>query len=638
MEHLEAFDPSEVWSERVLPPRNITVSQWADENRVLTGTASAERGQWATRPYQREPMDVLSPSHPCREVVLLSAAQMMKTEVILNFLGYIADVDPGPVLVVEPRAEDAKALSKDRVGPMFASTPCLRDKIAAVKSRDSNNTTMHKVFANGAGHITFTGAISPSGLAMRPIRYVLLDEVDRYPASAGSEGDPVSLAIKRTLEFERNRKIVLASTPTIKGISRIELAWRESDQREWEVPCPFCGHYQALVLGDGSGPGLVWPEGKPEEAMYRCAGCQQLIPHHRKAQMVAQGMYVARNPESLIPGFKITQLISPKKNWGAIATEFLAAKKSPETLKAFMNTVLAELWEDKHEVPTDAHALWSRCEPYEAEVPAGVTLLTAGVDVQADRLEIEIVGWGRDEESWSIAQHVIPGDTSGTEVWDQLECLLQSEYQHASGVALRIVCCCVDTGFKDATVLAFTRDRYRRRVYAIKGHAGEHPIWPRVPSKKNNTPFFMIGVDPAKSALYDRLRIDQPGPGYCHFPLGRDIQYFEQLTAERMYTRFHNGFPKREWRKESSVRNEALDCRVYAYAALFALYAAGLKLDVHCDRFAGLTGTRRSAPAAPTAEPAPEGNTPAPAPASQGSGDSWRSDRREEWIPKRKWF
>jgi len=239
---MQPFLMSEVGAAVVLPPREITVSQWADENRVLTGAAAAERGQWHTRPYQCEPMDVLSPSHPCRQVVLWSAAQMMKTEVLLNFIGFIADIDPGPVLVVEPRTEDAKALSKDRVAPMFRNTPALRGKIAPVKSRDSNNTTLHKVLSNGAGHITLTGAISPSGLAMRPIRYALLDEVDRYPASAGTEGDPVSLAVQRTAELAHNKKIVMASTPTIKGISRIELAWLESDQRDYFVPCPKCGH------------------------------------------------------------------------------------------------------------------------------------------------------------------------------------------------------------------------------------------------------------------------------------------------------------------------------------------------------------------------------------------------------------
>jgi phage terminase large subunit GpA-like protein len=341
---MQPFSIHEVGAAAMLPPREITVSQWADENRVLTGGAAAERGQWRSRPYQREPMDVLSPSHPCRQAVLLSGSQILKTEVLLNFLGFIADVDPGPVLVVEPRTEDAKALSKDRVAPMFRSTPALRGKISPVKSRDSNNTPLHQVFANGAGHITLTGAISPSGLAMRPIRYALLDEVDRYPASAGSEGDPVSLAVQRTAEFAHNKKIVMASTPTIKGISRIELAWGESDQRDYFVPCPKCGDFQMLVFGDGTGPGLVWPEKKPEEAMYRCAGCQELIPHHQKAWMVERGEYRAQNPSSPIPGFRLSQLISPKKSWGDIASEFLAAKKSPETLKAFKNTVLAELW------------------------------------------------------------------------------------------------------------------------------------------------------------------------------------------------------------------------------------------------------------------------------------------------------
>jgi phage terminase large subunit GpA-like protein len=629
---MRPFLMSEIGAAMVLPPREVTVSQWADENRVLTGTSAAERGQWHTRPYQREPMDALSPSHPCRQVVLWSAAQMMKTEVLLNFIGFIADVDPGPVLVVEPRTEDAKALSKDRIAPMFRSTPALHGKIAPVKSRDSNNTTLHKVLANGAGHITITGAISPSGLAMRPIRYALLDEVDRYPASAGSEGDPTGLAVQRTAEFAHNKKIVMASTPTIKGISRIELSWAESDQRDYFVPCPKCGHFQMLVFGDGSGPGLVWPEGKSEDAMYRCAGCQELIPHHQKAWMVERGEYRAQNPSSPIPGFRLSQLISPKKSWGDIASEFLAAKKSPETLKAFKNTVLAELWEDTHEVPTDAHALWNRCEPFEAEAPEGVALITAGVDVQADRLEMEIVGWGRDEESWSIAYHVIPGDVMRNEVWDHLEGLLLSEYLHASGLPMRIVATCIDCGFKDATVLRFTRDRYNRRVYATKGRAGASPIWPRKPSRKNQTPFFMIGVDAAKVAIFDRLKIGKPGPGCCHFPIGRDLGYFEQLTAEKKFTRYHNGFPKQEWRKPANARNEALDARNYAYAALHALYASGLKLQVHCERFARMVQSRRgqSQTAIPAVASSPASSEPrTPAPVERGEGP---------WIPRCKWF
>jgi phage terminase large subunit GpA-like protein len=597
----------------LLPPRDMTVSQWADENRVLTGAASAERGQWRTRPFQREPMDVLSPAHPSKMVVLLSSAQMLKTECLLNFLGFIADVDPGPALVVEPRIEDAKALSKDRVAPMFRATPVLRGKLATVKSRDSDNTVLHKAFTNGSGHVTFTGAISPSGLAMRPIRYALLDEVDRYPASAGTEGDPVSLAIQRTAEFEHNKKILLCSTPTIKGCSRIELAWLQSDQREYFVPCPHCGEFQVLELGDGAEGGLAWPEGHPEAAQYRCRHCKALIPEHKKASMVEQGGYRAQNPGSLIPGFRVNQLISPKRSWGTIATEFLAAKRSPETLKAFMNTVLATLWEEKHEVVADAHALWNRCEPFAAEVPEGACLLTAGVDVQADRIELEIASWGRDEESWSVAYHVIPGDILRNEVWAALDEILLSIYTHENGQQLRVQAACIDSGYKDATVLRFTRDRYNRRVFATKGRSGDGTIWPHKPSRKNQTPFFMIGVNAAKDAIHDRLKVKETGASFCHFPLGRDLEYFEQLTAEKKFIRYHNGFAKHEWRKADGARNEALDCRVYAYAALKSLGLSGAQLNLFCDRFAkhGRRITSAPPPKAPQEQSAEQ---PQPAP------------------------
>ncbi len=582
---MQAFSIAEVGAAALLPPPNITVSEWADANRRLTGSAAAERGQWRTRPYQREPMDCLGPQHPCRQVVIMSSAQMLKTECLLNFLGYIADVDPGPVLVVEPRMEDAKALSKDRVAPMFRATPQLAGKLAAVKSRDSDNTVLHKAFPNDTGHVTFTGAISPSGLAMRPIRYALLDEVDRYPVSAGSEGDPVYLAIQRTTEFKHNKKILLCSTPTIAGASRIFQAWLESDQREWMVPCPHCGHYQILAMGNGEGAGLVWPEGEPHLAQYRCEGCSQLIPHHEKERMEWQGKYVAHNPGSRIPGFHVSQLHSMKRDWGQIATEFIAAKKAPETLRAFVNTVLGELWEERSEVRPDAHALWNRCEPFESECPSEVCIISAGVDVQADRLVVEVVGWGRDEESWSLDHVVIPGDVARDEVWRELDAMLLRRYAHPAG-DLPVHVTCVDSGYKDAMVLRFTRDKFGRRVYAIKGRSGDLSIWPRKPSRKNQTPFFIVGVDAAKDAIYDRLKIADVGPLCCHFPIGRDLQYFDELTSEKKMTVYHNGYPKRQWKKPDGARNEALDCRVYAYAGLHALYFSGLKLNSLADKMA----------------------------------------------------
>jgi phage terminase large subunit GpA-like protein len=589
---MQVSDLAAVGAQALLPPEDITVSEWAEKHRRLTGSASSERGTWHTRPYQKEPMDVLSPSDPCREVVLMTCAQMMKTEVLLNFLGFIADVDPGPTLVVEPRTEDAKALSKDRLAPMFAATERLRGKLADVKSRDSDNTVLHKAFPNDSGHVTLTGAISPSGLAMRPIRYALLDEVDRYPLSAGTEGDPVTLAKRRTDEFAHNKKILLASTPTKIGSSRIHQAFLESDQREWYVPCPLCGEYQMLLMGDGTGAGLVWQEDKPETAHYRCAHCQGLIPHGKKAWMEERGKWVAHNPESKIPGFHINQLHG-KRSWGEIATEFVAAKKSPETLCAFVNTVLGELWEERSEVPPDAQGLFQRCETYGSECPAGVAIITAGVDVQADRLELEIVGWGVDEESWSLAYHAIPGDPSRTEVWNQLDELLLQVWKHPL-TELPVHAAAVDSGFKDAMVLRFCRDKFRRRVLATKGRTGDGPIWPRKPSRKLGTPFYMINVDAAKDSIYDRLKIEDPGAGFCHFPYGRDREYFDGLTSERKATRYRNGFPKREWRKGAGVRNEPLDCRVYAYAALHMLYLSGVRLNLVAERMTAALSERQA--------------------------------------------
>jgi len=287
------------------PPPRQTVSEWADANRWLSSEASAEPGPWRTdrAPYQRAILDALTPNSPYEHVVMMAAAQTGKTEVALNLVGYIIDRDPGPMLVVLPRVEDGEAWSKDRLAPMLRMTPCLNGKVADVRTRDSNNRILHKQFQGGS--ITIAGANSPAGLAMRPIRYVLLDEVDRYPASAGTEGDPVALAIKRSATWW-NRKILLVSTPTVKGASRIESWWLRSNQSSYWVPCPDCGAYQVLVW-----PNLEWPEGRPEEARYRCAHCGALIPPHRKAWMLARGEWRAANPKSKIAGFWISQLYSP---------------------------------------------------------------------------------------------------------------------------------------------------------------------------------------------------------------------------------------------------------------------------------------------------------------------------------------
>jgi len=517
------------------------------------------------------------------------------TECLNSFVGYVIDQDPGPILVVQPRVEDGEAWSKDRLAPMLRDTPCLRGKVADVRSRDANNRILHKRFQGGS--ITIAGANSPAGLAMRPIRYVLLDEVDRYPPSAGTEGDPVSLAIKRSTTWW-NRKILLVSSPTVKGASRIESWWLRSNQSSFWVPCPECGTFQILVW-----PGMEWPEAHPEEVQYRCNGCHALIPPYRKPWMLARGEWRAAKPKSKIAGFWISQLYSPWKEWGETAVEFLEAKAGgPETLRAFINTALAELWDDEAETSVDIAVLLGRREVYGPRLPAGVCTLTAGVDVQLDRIELELVGWGKGEESWSIEYQVFPGDPSAPDVWRSVDAFLNRQWPHEYGISLPVAACSIDSGFHTQAVYEFCRTRYHRRILAIKGKGGSLPVWPKRPTRNtiHKTPLWIVGVDSAKSVIYGRLKIDQPGPGYAHFPAERTAEWFEQLLSETLVTSYSRGVPVREWRRKKGVRAEVLDARVYAYAALCGLISMGLRLDAEADRIEALRPVpgqeRKSAP------------------------------------------
>ena len=567
------------------PPPDLSVSEWADENRRLSSESAAEKGEWRTDRalYQRAVMDAMGANSAYESVVLMWAAQSGKSSMLENFTGYIIDLDPGPLLVVEPREADAEAFSKDRLAPMLRDTPCLQGKVADSRSRDSNNTILHKKFLGGS--ITLAAANSPAGLAMRSIRYCLLDEVDRYPASAGSEGDPVNLAITRTANFW-NRKIVLCSTPTTKGSSRIEAAWLNSNQQSYWVPCPLCNRYQVLVW-----PNLIWPKGHPEQALYRCEHCGEMLASYRKPWMLARGEWRAANPKSKIAGFWINQLYSPWKEWPETAIEGVEARHGgPETWRAFINTALGELWDDEAETSVDVATLLVRREQYGPRIPAGVCLLTAGIDVQLDRAELELVGWGKGEESWSIEYRVFPGDPSAPEMWRSIDEYLNRQWPHEFGISLPIAASGIDSGFHTQQVYDFCRVRYHRRVFALKGKAGPLPVWPKKPTRNtiNRTPLWIVGVDSAKSVIYGRLKIEQPSPGYAHFPAERPAGWFEQLLSETLVTTYSKGVPVREWRPKKGVRTEALDARVYAYAALCGLVSMGLRVDAEAERVAAL--------------------------------------------------
>jgi phage terminase large subunit GpA-like protein len=463
-----------------------------------------------------------------------------------------------------------QAFSKDRLAPMLRDTPALHGKVSDPKARDSGNTMLHKTFPGG--QLTIAGANSSASLASRPIRVLLADEVDRYPVSAGTEGDPVSLAKKRTATFW-NRKVVLVSTPTIKGESRIEKAYLESDQRHFLAPCPDCGHEQRLMWAQ-----VRWPEGKPSGAEYCCIECGCLWGDAQRWAAVRKGRWQATAPFNGIAGFHLSELYSPWRKLGETAEDFIASKHDPERLQTWVNTALGETWESKGET-VDFDVIDSLREAYGPDdLPNRVTFATAGVDTQGDRLEVEIVGWGKDEESWGIGYHVLMGDPAQQGVWDDLDALLLETYRTEAGSTIRVKAACIDSGGHHAeAVMRFARERTRRRVYAIKGFGGAgKPIWPvRASRAKTKDLVYMVGVDTAKDTTYARLQIADPGPGFCHLPAnpetGYDQSWIEMLTAEQKVTKYKEGREYAAWYLPKGKRNEALDCRVYALAAMKSL-------------------------------------------------------------------
>lgn len=546
-------------------PPQLTVSEWADQNRVLSPESSAEPGQWRTEraEYQRGIMDALS--DPLVEtVVMMTSSQIGKTEMLGNCVGYYISQDPSPILVVMPTVEMGQTWSKDRLAPMLRDTECLRGLVKDVRSRDANNTVLHKVFPGG--HITISGANSAASLASRPIRMVLCDEVDRFPVSAGTEGDPVNLAFKRATTFW-NRKRVMTSTPTIKDYSRIEAAYEASDKRKYYVPCPVCNTYQVLKWGN-----VRWPQGEPDKSVIVCESCGKHLTDADKVKIIKSGEWRAEAPFKGIAGFWINEIYSPWVRLSEMVNNFLEAKKLPETLKVFVNTSLGETWEEKGETLKD-DILYNRRETYGPKIPMWAGVITASVDVQDDRLEVLTVAWGKGEECWCMDWQAFHGNPAKKEIWDKLDEYLLKSWEHESGAVMKIVSCCVDTGgHHTRQAYMFVKPRQVRRVYAVKGAKDPgKPIVSR-PTVSNlaKVKLFNLGVDTAKETIYARLKIEEFGDGYIHFPTQFDEEFFKQLTAEKIVTRYLKGFPKREWVKVRA-RNEALDLMVYNLAALALL-------------------------------------------------------------------
>lgn len=564
------------------PDRQLYVDEWADEYRYLSAIASAEAGRYRTSrtPYVKEIMRCLSPWHPAIRVVVVGGAQVGKTEIGNNWMGFTIHRDPCPMLMVQPTVEVAERVSKQRIAPMIDSTPVLRERVSEARTRDSSNTIRAKEFPGGL--LLITGANSSAGVRSAPIRKLFMDEVDEYPGDLEGQGDPISLAEKRTTTFAR-KKIYMASTPTVRHVSRIEREYKQSNQQRYYIPCPHCGHRDFLTWSgysdflkhdDGGHHRIEWHNHDPATAHMVCGGCAQEVEERHKTDMLARGEWRATaEGDGRTVGFHISGLYSPLgwKSWRECAEEFISSKNDRFKLKAWVNTVLAETFEEPGD-SIEAGVIKRRRETYKAEVPDGVGSIVIAVDTQGDRLEAVAKGYGQDEESWLIAFSQIFGDPSRAEVWRELDKFIAQEFVTESGKKLRADITVVDSGgLHTESVYRYCAARVNRNVFAIKGgtQVGK-PIVER-PSQTNRyrIPLFVICVDTGKDMVMSRLMVGQPGPGYMHLPHWLDDEFIEQLTAERAVFKYVKGRGSvREWEKLRD-RNEAFDLEVYALAALY---------------------------------------------------------------------
>ena len=597
----ELADPEELvalsWREFMAPPPVLSVTEWAERHRILSGKDSAEPGPYraARTPYAREPMDCLSAHSPVEEVVLMWGAQTSKTTVGSNWIGYLADVAPGPVMIVQPTIDMAKRYSRQRLVPMIEESPRLRQKVRENRSRDEANTTLLKEFAGG--FLAIAGANSAAGLRSMPVRDLFTDEEDAYPTDVDGEGDPVQLARARQSTFSR-RKHLRTSTPTVEGFSRIKQAFNASDRCTYHVPCPHCQELQPLEWGNDKPHGIRWDHDEaglpqPQTVRYVCAHCGGEIREHHKPTMLAAGRWVAENPgaqRGKVRGFQLSSLYSPLGwlSWQTLVVEWyaaIAAKRGGDTslMRVFINTRLAQTYEDEGD-KADESAIKRRA----ADIPLrqvqwGHHVRTLGVDVQGDRLEAYDWAWGRGLRRQLVDRIVIWGDPALPESEEGSPWAALTEYRrttilHASGQPVQLLATMIDSGgHHTQQVYVYARAHQHANVMAVKGSSqsgrailgkptDQEVNW-RGQKLKRGVKLWPIGTDTAKAEIYGRLRVTEPGPGFVLLSKHLPGEVFEQITAERLRTIYVKGRPKLEWLKPAGRRNEALDCAVYALAA-----------------------------------------------------------------------
>lgn len=579
------------------PLPNLSVSDWADSYRMLSAEASAEPGRWRTdrAPYQREIMNAFT-QYKVWKIAVMSASQIGKSDIMNNVIGRYSHLAPAPIMMIQPTIEMAQDYSKSRIAPMIRDTKVLREIYRDVKTRETGNTILSKIFPGG--RLIMGGANSPAGLASRPIKILLADEVDRFPDSAGTEGDPVDLAAKRMTTFW-DKRLGLFSTPTIAGESRIEEEYLQGTQEEWQHECPNCGEYHLLthrqMVTDHQT--VVDKKGNKHATVHsvkwRCPDCG--FSYTEEQMRRAPQKFVAQNASALAKGvrsFFVNCWTSPWLTWAGVMQEWLEAEGDPEREKVVVNTRFGEPYERKGAFESTDKFLQRR-EPYGAELPDGVLILTAAVDVQDNRLEYEICGWGKGEECWGIKKGIILGVPENQEVWAALDEQLDREYRFKNGTGLIVPRTFIDSGgHYTKEVYAYSLRRLARQCFAVKGAstAGVPIIhkYAKVTTVRGRTiPLVLIGTDSGKQYVMDRLSISVPGPKYFHFPLdkqeneavseilwnrGYDDIYFRGLIAEQKVARKKNGRVVWQWENiAKDKRNEPLDLRVYNLACLHSM-------------------------------------------------------------------
>jgi phage terminase large subunit GpA-like protein len=588
----------QIFAEVFKPRQRMSHREWAETRHYLSPEANAlaaeaggpVRYALGLTPYHREVFDAISDPRTER-IVCKFPSQDGKTEIINAFIGRAIDIEPGPMLMLHPTQQMGEAWSKDRLAPMLRDSPALHGKIRDARSRDADNTILHKKF-NG-GHLTIVGSNSAAGLASRPIRDVLVDEVDRCAKSAGSEGDPIRLAFRRATTFRRGKK-VLISSPTILGDSRIDAEYLLGTQEEFEVPCPHCGEYQTLVWGAKLTYGLRWDNDDPKTVHYVCRESGCVIYEHEKAAMIDRYRYVARAPQNgpTVRSFTKNALGSKMVSWRKLVAEWMEIQGKALELQTFINTVLCELWDPLNGKSIKLDSLLDRrglgYPPMKSAddrpVPDAVAYLQCSVDTQDDRVERAVWGFGAGEEAWLVDWEMIPGDPATAAPWAALDEAIRKSYTTESGAVLVPRATFIDSGgHHSKEVYAFCRARQARRVYAIKGSSTEGSPLLGKPTRNNSarTILYMVGSFAGKETLAGRLaRVTEPGPGYVHLPEWLDTEQVAQFTRCRLVTPVNKGGrrwtkPKRAWEESGAVEQFIL--YVYALAGLQLLGPSALK-------------------------------------------------------------